>query len=185
MVSLPYITREVSAIDANAAAFETCVPSILTMWMAEAKTCSYYFARTATASNLVSSTGLEPLASVELRNGPVRLLRYTPELRHLAVSRLCRRCAKAGSEPDCSQWGLDLIAWQHCSPIPSERPAAHARRYRRSAGALRPGSVQTSKAREVGPRFSEFPGCHPASWVPSATRKGGRQGFSEFRATRT
>src|ERR1035441_8951202 len=185
MVSLPYITREVTAIDANAAAFETCVPSILTMWMAEAKTCSYYFARTATASNLVSSTGLEPLASVELRNGPVRLLRYTPELRHLAVSRLCRRCAKAGSEPDCSQWGLDLVAWQHCSRIPSERPAAHARRYRRSAGALRPGSVQTPKAAKWGRDSRNFPGGHSVSRFPSVPRKGGRQEFSEFRANRT
>lgn len=60
-----------------------------------------------------------------------------------------------------------------CSSIPYETPCyAQARRPHRSAGALRPGTVQTPKAHEVGPRFSEFPGGHRGVVRGSATSEG-------------
>jgi hypothetical protein len=60
---------------------------------------------------------------------------------------MCRGGKRAGLSAVGSRvWRL--ISWQHCSPIPSERPATHARRHHRSAGASRPESVQTPK----GPR---------------------------------
>ena len=66
------------------------------------------------------------------------------------------------------------IRGQYCSPIPSERPAADARRHHRSAGASRPRSVQTPKARAVGPRFSEFPGRPSGVEVPVCYWEGGK-----------
>src|ERR1035437_6747403 len=66
------------------------------------------------------------------------------------------------------------ISWQHCSPVPSERPAAHARRHQRSAGAPRPGTIQTSKAHKVGPRFSEFLGRSSSVVGPTCYSEGGK-----------
>ena len=69
---------------------------------------------------------------------------------------LCTGGKRAGLSAIGSK-GLELISWQHCSPIPSQRPAAHARRHHRSAGCLTPGKRPSSKGPRSGAKILGIP----------------------------
>jgi hypothetical protein len=87
--------------------------------------------------------------------------------------RPCLRCAQAGSEPDCSRVWISFRG----SIVPQSRPNAQLLTPADTIVQrvpLRPGSIQTPKAHEVGPRVSEFPGRPSSVEVPVCYSEGGK-----------